>query len=107
MMAAVGGTTIRCAPYATFGTAELSAHALSALEGRNACLLANHGMIACAPTLARALWLAGEVETLAKQFFYALQIGGPVLLSDAEIADAARQFSSYGLRDPESSGEKS
>ncbi len=98
MMAAFGGMNIRCAPYATFGTPELSAHAVAALEGRAACLLANHGMIACAPTLARALWLAAELETLARQFFHTLLIGGPVLLTPDEIAAAREKFSSYGLK---------
>jgi len=96
MIAAFGGADIRCAPYATFGTAELSAHAVRALEGRNACLLANHGMIVCGPTLARAMWLAVELETLARQYWHSLLVGGPVLLTDAEIADAVRQFDGYG-----------
>jgi L-fuculose-phosphate aldolase len=69
MVAAAGGSSIRCAPYATFGTAELSVNALRALEGRSACLLAHHGMIATGPDLARALWLAVEVETLARQYY--------------------------------------
>ena len=99
MVAAFGGTDVRCAPYATFGTAELSAHALAALEGRTACLLANHGMIVCGPTLDRALWLGVELETLARQYVHSLQLGGPVLLSDAEVAAAARGFASYGLRE--------
>ncbi len=96
MMAAFGGCDIRCAPYATYGTAELSAHAMRALEGRNACLLANHGMIACGPTLDRAMWLAVELETLARQYWHSLLIGGPALLTDAEIAAVARQFDGYG-----------
>lgn len=99
MMAAFGGTNVRCAPYATFGTAELAQHALAALEGRNACLLANHGMIVVGATLAKAMWLAVELETIAKQYFYSLMIGGPHVLSDAEIADTARSFGSYGLQD--------
>ena len=96
MIAAFGGADIRCAPYATFGTAELSGHAVRALEGRNACLLANHGMIACGPTLARAMWLAVELETLARQYWHSLLIGGPVLLTDAEIAAAVRRIDGYG-----------
>ncbi len=96
MMAAFGGLDVRCAPYATFGTAELSAHAMRALEGRSACLLANHGMIACGPTLDRAMWLAVELETLARQYWHSLLIGGPVLLTEAEIADAAGGFQGYG-----------
>lgn len=96
MIAAAGGANIRCAPYATFGTQELSDHALKALEDRKACLLANHGMIAIGPNLARALWLAVEVETLAAQYWRALQVGKPQLLSKAEIAAVAAKFGSYG-----------
>ena len=65
MIAVAGGSDIRCAPYATFGTQELSDHALRALDGRKACLLANHGMIAVGTTLAEALALAVEAEALA------------------------------------------
>ncbi len=99
MMAAFGGTNVRCAPYATFGTAELAEHTLAALEDRNACLLANHGMVVVGATLAKAMWLAVELETIAKQYFHSLLIGGPHILSDAEIADTARSFGSYGLQD--------
>ena len=98
MIAAFGGTTVRCAPYATFGTAELAAHAVAALEGRHACLLANHGMIVVGVTLAKAMWLAVELETLAKQYYLSLQIGEPTILSDAEIAETARGFATYGLK---------
>ena len=98
MIAAGGGNSIRCAPYATYGTQELSDNALKALEGRNACLLANHGMIATGPTLAKAMWLAIEVETLARQFFLTLQIGGPVLLDDQEIDRVVEKFKTYGMK---------
>lgn len=98
MIAAAGGPTIRCADYATYGTAELSANALAALEGRNACLLANHGLIACGPTLRRALWLACEVETLAHQYTLARQFGQPVVLDDAEIERVRKRFANYGPR---------
>ena len=96
MIAAAGGNSIRCAPYATFGTEELSRLALQALEGRQACLLANHGMIATGPDLRRALWLAGEVELLAQQYVLSLQIGGPMLLDDAEMERVLEKFRSYG-----------
>jgi L-fuculose-phosphate aldolase len=98
MIAAAGGPTIRVAPYATYGTAELSQHALVALEGRSACLLANHGVIATGPSLQRALWLAGEVETLAKQYVLACSLGGPRVLPDDEIARVVEKFKSYGPR---------
>jgi L-fuculose-phosphate aldolase len=99
MVAAFGGNSVRCGDYATYGTKALSEHALRALEGRNACLLANHGMIVCGPTLEKAMWLAVELETIAKQYYLSLAIGGPVLLSDAAIAETAAGFASYGLQD--------
>ena len=99
MIAGFGGMDIRCADYATFGTEALSRAVLRAMEGRNACLMANHGMLAAGADLDRAMWLAVELETLARQYFNTLLIGGPVLLGEAEIADAAKSFGSYGLRD--------
>jgi L-fuculose-phosphate aldolase len=98
MIAGFGGPTIRCSAYATFGTEELSRAALEALDGRNGCLLANHGSITVAPTLSRALWLAVELETLAFQYHQALLLGDPVILTDAEIAEAAAKFADYGAK---------
>ncbi|MDP1896256.1 MAG: class II aldolase/adducin family protein [Sulfurimicrobium sp.] len=96
MIAAAGGKTIRCAPYATFGTQELSDHALKAMEGRKACLLANHGLLAAEASLERALALAVEVESLCEQYCRAVQIGTPKLLSDAEMDVVLEKFKSYG-----------
>ncbi len=96
MIAVAGGRSIRCAPYATFGTEALSRHALAALEGRNACLLANHGMIAVGGTLEDALDLALEVETLAAQYWRALQVGKPAILSDEEMDAVLEKFKTYG-----------
>ncbi len=97
MIAAAGGDSIRCAPYATFGTAELSANAVEALKGRKACLLAHHGMIAVGASLASAMWLAVEVETLARQYVNCLQIGDPPVLSSQEIENVIDRMSGYGL----------
>jgi L-fuculose-phosphate aldolase len=96
MIAAAGGDTIRCAPYATYGTPELSQHAVDALEGRMAWLLGHHGMIAIGVSLERALWLAVEVETLARQYHGCLQIGQPPLLSKQEIERVRRKMAGYG-----------
>ena len=96
MIVVAGGNSIRCAPYATYGTQALADSALKALEGRNACLLANNGMIVLGPNLKKAMWLAVEVENLAAQYWRALQIGEPCLLSDAELAEVVEQFKSYG-----------
>jgi L-fuculose-phosphate aldolase len=100
MIAAFGGTDIRCAGYARYGTKELSELALAALAGRNGCLLANHGMIAVGASLDKAMWLAVELETLARQYYLSLALGSPFILSDEEIAETARGFSSYGLQAP-------
>jgi L-fuculose-phosphate aldolase len=96
MIAIGGGRNIRCAPYATFGTAELSAAAVKALEGRMACLLAQHGSIACGENLKKALALAVEVEVLAKMYWHALQLGEPPHLSDDEMARVLEKFKTYG-----------
>jgi L-fuculose-phosphate aldolase len=98
MIAAAGGAPIRCAPYFTYGSAELSRAAVVALEGRKACLLAHHGLLVFERDLARAMWLAGEVETLAQQTVMCLQLGGPKLLPLAEIDVVVGKFSRYGLK---------
>jgi L-fuculose-phosphate aldolase len=95
MVAAAGGRDIRCAPYATFGSQALSDHALAALEGRRACLLAHHGMIATGLTLEAALALAVEVESLARMYAQALQLGGPAVLPDDEMARVLERFADY------------
>ena len=77
-----------------------------ALQGRTACLLANHGMIATGPDLTRAMWLAVEVETLAAQYFHVLQLGEPVILSDAEIARVLEKFKTYGMQSSPSAAAK-
>jgi L-fuculose-phosphate aldolase len=99
MIAAAGGNDIPCAPYAQYGTAELSEAALVALRHRRACLLAHHGLIAIGPNLRKALWLAVEVEVLAKQYHGCLQLGTPPLLPDAEIDSILKRWGQYGLRD--------
>jgi L-fuculose-phosphate aldolase len=98
MVAVAGGNSIRCAPYATFGSQALSEHAITALKDRTACLLAHHGVIALGHELARALWLANEVEVLAQQYLLACQLGTPPLLSDEAINEVIEKFKDYGLR---------
>lgn len=96
MIARFGGDTVRCADYATFGTAALSDHVLQAIKDRNACLMANHGMVVFGRDLEQALALALEFETLCEQYWRTLQLGPPALLNPAEMADAIERFKSYG-----------
>ena len=95
MVAVAGGSTIRCAPYATFGTPELAAFALEALEGRMACLLANHGLVALGDTPGGALDLAVEIEALAAVYWRALQAGDPIVLGESEMAAVLARFQEY------------
>jgi L-fuculose-phosphate aldolase len=97
MIAVSGGDSIRCCDYYTYGTQDLSDAVVRALEGRMACLMANHGMIATGTTMEQAMWRAVEVETLARQYTLALQAGKPVLLTDAEVVQALEKFGNYGL----------
>ena len=96
MVLAFGGRDVRVAGYATFGTQALSDAVLAALEGRTACLMANHGAIALGETLERAMWRMGELEALAAQYLAALAVGEPVPLSEAELAAAEAAFAGYG-----------
>jgi L-fuculose-phosphate aldolase len=96
MIAVTGGDTIRCAPYALFGSQALSDNALAALIDRKACLLANHGMIALGRDLDDALAVTVEVENLCEQYWRALQLGEPHILSEAEMRDVFLQFKGYG-----------
>ncbi|WEX76402.1 class II aldolase/adducin family protein [Sinorhizobium numidicum] len=98
MIAAFGGHDVRVADYARYGTTTLSENVLKAIEDRSACLMANHGMIATGPSLEKAMWAAVELETIAKQYYHTLLIGGPVILPDQEIAGVIEGFASYGLQ---------
>jgi L-fuculose-phosphate aldolase len=95
MIAVSGGDSIRCAPYALFGSAALSQSALHALEGRRACLLANHGMIALGENIKQAFDVAVEVEALCEQYLRALQVGEPAILSEQEMREVFAQFKGY------------
>jgi L-fuculose-phosphate aldolase len=99
-MVAVGGRTlIPLAPYRTFGTVDLAEAVADALDGGFACLMANHGQIAGAATLAKALAIAEEIEEQAAVYWGALAIGGPNVLDGAQMAEVFAQFKSYGQRE--------
>ncbi|MGB3900264.1 MAG: class II aldolase/adducin family protein [Mesorhizobium sp.] len=105
MTGVAGGTDIRCAQYATFGTQALSDNALVALKDRKACLLGQHGQISLGKTMEAALWLAIEVESLSRMYVQALTLGEPPVLPDEEMARVLEQMRrmSYGLG-PEAEG---
>jgi len=97
MIALAGGDDIRCSAYATFGTQALAEAAVVALQGRRACLLANHGVVALGSSLAAAETLAREVENLAGEYLDLLAAGlEPVLLTAEEMVAVTAQFEGYG-----------
>lgn len=98
MIVLAGADEIPCAEYATFGSAELALNAVTALRGADACLLANHGMVALGRTLASALKLAAEVETVAAQYWHAAQVGSPHVLDRDELLKVRARFAEYGQR---------
>ena len=102
-----GGTNLRVSEYAEFGTQALTDTMLKALEGRSACLLANHGQIVFGANLDQALWRAGEVEALAHQFWAAQTIGQPTLLDDGQMASVLKRFKTYGRQPKDLEGEDS
>lgn len=96
MVAIAGGADVRCAAYATFGTQELSDAALDALDGRRACLLGHHGMIALGRDLGQAMDVAIEVEFLADLYLRLLPLGEPPVLPAAEMEVVLEKFKGYG-----------
>jgi L-fuculose-phosphate aldolase len=96
MLAKAGGTELRCARYATYGTEALSRNALAALAGTRACLLANHGLLALGADLGAARALAEEIEMLAAQYAAARAMGKPVILPAREMRAVGAKFARYG-----------
>jgi L-fuculose-phosphate aldolase len=96
MIGVTGGATLRVSDYAEFGTQALSDTMLKAMKDRTACLLANHGQIVFGPSLERALWLAGEIETLCKQYWAACLAGAPVILDEKQMNAVLPRFKTYG-----------
>ena len=105
MIAVAGGKEIRCAKHATFASEELSDNILAAMSGRlKACLIPNHGIVACGDSLRKALWLANEVECLSRQYVTACELGPPTPLSAEEMEVILTKFKTYGKQPEELAG---
>ncbi|GAA0866599.1 L-fuculose-phosphate aldolase [Sphingopyxis soli] len=101
MVAVGGGASVPVAPYATFGSDDLADNVAATLDGRRACLMANHGLITLGPSLPVAMAIAEEIEEQAAVYCGTLAIGGPKLLDRAEMGGILDAFGRYGQRDPE------
>jgi L-fuculose-phosphate aldolase len=99
-----GGPTIRCAEYATYGTQELADNVRTAMHERDACLMANHGLLVVGPTLDQTLRRTFDIEMLARQYVYTLQAGAPCILPDDEIERVRRKMRTYGTQEADDPG---
>ena len=96
MVAVAGGDNVPCVPYHLFGTEALSQAVAAAFADRQACLMANHGLVAAGATLAQAMKVTQEIESLCEVYLKALAVGEPALLSTAQMAEVLEKFRSYG-----------
>ena len=96
MVAVAGGDNVPCVPYHLFGTEALSQAVAAAMQDRSACLMANHGLVAAGATLAQAMKVVQEIESLCEVYLKALAVGEPAVLSAEEMAQVMARFASYG-----------
>ncbi|MBW1603655.1 class II aldolase/adducin family protein [Streptomyces sp. JJ66] len=101
MAAALGGP-VRVAPYATYGSPELAAHAVAALAGRSGCLLRNHGTVVHGRDLAQAYANTAQLEWMCRVWLAAASVPGrtPALLPPQELEVVAERLRGYGQSDP-------
>tara|TARA_B110001450_G_scaffold26042_1_gene22930 strand:+ start:216 stop:848 length:633 start_codon:yes stop_codon:yes gene_type:complete len=95
MVAMAGGSDIKCAKYATFGTRTLSKNIILALKNRKACLISNHGQIAFEENISKAFELAEEVENISLQYITSLKLGNPKILSLKEMKKVLSKAKNY------------
>ncbi len=98
LVAVGGGSDIRCAEYASFGTKELAHNAFESMLNRKAVFLANHGLLTAGRNISSAFSTALEIEFCAEVYVKAKSIGIPILLSDEEMNNMLERFKGYGQR---------
>jgi L-fuculose-phosphate aldolase len=96
MVAVAGGDGVPITPYHLFGTPELSNAVATAMADRDACLMSNHGLVAAGATLAQAMKVLLEIESLCEVYLKALAVGEPPQLSGAQMDEVILKFRSYG-----------
>lgn len=96
MVAYSRGRSVKCAPYASFGTTDLAVNALKTMGDQNAVLLANHGMNVVGPDLPKAFAIAEQLEFCAELYVRARTIGKPVILPDDEMDQMVERFIQAG-----------
>lgn len=92
------GRKVPLAPYATFGTPELAENVTAAIDGYNAVLLANHGLVTVGADLPMAFAAAEEIEFVARIYYQTRSVGTPRILPDEEMARVIEKFRTYGQK---------
>jgi L-fuculose-phosphate aldolase len=95
---AYAGRDVPCTPYVRFGTYDLAEAALKTMGDRMACLLGNHGLLACGGDLPFAFDVAQQIEFVAEMYYRSKAVGEPALISDGEIDYALEAFKTYAVR---------
>ncbi len=75
------------APYSLTGTQQVVEAIEPYLKDYNALLLANHGLVTWGKDLKQAFFRHESVEHYAKIMMYSMQIGEPIELDEAQVAD--------------------
>ncbi|MFZ2649001.1 MAG: class II aldolase/adducin family protein [Burkholderiaceae bacterium] len=96
MVAVAGGDDVPCTPYHLFGSDALSRAVAQAFAQRHACLMANHGLVAGGTSLAHAVKVACEIESLCETYLEALAVGAPAILTREQMAEVIERFKTYG-----------
>ncbi len=96
MVAIAGNDHVPCVPYHLFGTEALSQAVAGAMANVDACLMANHGLVAGGATLPKAMKVLQEIESLCEVYLKALAVGEPAVLSREQMAEVIAKFASYG-----------
>lgn len=92
----LSGNKVPVAPYATYGSKELSENIINSIGDYNACLMANHGLVTVGVNMAAAFAVAEELELVCRLYYQAKCIGEPVILSDDEMQAVMKKFKTYG-----------
>jgi L-fuculose-phosphate aldolase len=79
------GGTVLVAPYATYGTPELAENVRTAMKGKRAALMANHGGVTIGHGLEEAYENARLLEWLCGVYLRAKMIGEPRVLSEHQL----------------------
>ncbi len=102
LIAGAEESVVPVVPYATYGSGDLAKNVMETKADGLAMLLANHGMVAYGPSLAKAFNVAENIEWMAELQYRTMCVGKPNILPDEEIKRVIGEFKTYG----QSSGEK-